>query len=171
MNDDPLVLSMNLVIASNTATSRLIQQYISSDMRDMEDNRQELVASIVNSDSSKRKTYTELNPSFDIHFVYKNKHSINEIHRIAFTRFRVSGHNLACETGRWNRRGRGRLPMQERVCPCGQVQTEIHVVQHCPNTHHIRQMYGFSTIKDIFSEQFGPEIVCKIIYEILEIYD
>ena len=170
MNDDPLVFIINLTVASNTVASRLVQQYISSDVRNIEEDRQELITDIVSSDSSRRKTYSELNPRFEIHHVYKCKHSINEIHRIAFTRFRVSGHNLACETGRWNRRGRGRLPMQERVCPCGQVQTEIHVVQHCPSTNHIRQIYGFNTIQDLFSVHYNPEVICKIIYEVLEIY-
>ena len=60
--------------------------------------------------------------------------------------------------------------MQERVCPCGQVQTEIHVVQHCPSTNHIRQIYGFNTIQDLFSVHYNPEVICKIIYEVLEIY-
>ena len=46
--------------------------------------------------------------------------------------------SLACETGRWNRRIRGRLPMNERLCECGSVKTERHVKLDCPRTQHIR---------------------------------
>ncbi|KAK7074213.1 hypothetical protein SK128_018360, partial [Halocaridina rubra] len=68
-------------------------------------------------------------------------HTINELHRLSFTRFRVCGHSLVCETGRWNRRGRGRLLPEERLCMCGDVQNERHlplgrlvsVILLCPN--------------------------------------
>ncbi|MPC63007.1 hypothetical protein E2C01_057099 [Portunus trituberculatus] len=35
-------------------------------------------------------------------------------------------------------RGHGRLPAEERVCSCGAVQTEIHVLESCPLTSDIR---------------------------------
>lgn len=73
------------------------------------------------SESSRRKIYKEINPDFGVHQVYNVRHTIHETQRISFTQFRVSGHSLACETGRWNRRGRGRIPMEERLCVCGQV--------------------------------------------------
>ena len=99
------------------------------------------------------------------------KHNIFEIHRIAFTRFRVSSHSLAVETGRWNRRGRGRLPLEERLCSCGLVQSEEHVISICPHSQQIRNSYGFSCINDLMSGRFDNDIVCKIIYEILDLYD
>ena len=59
---------------------------------------------------------------------------------MAFTRFRVSGHILTKETGRWNRRGCGRLPF-EGVCVCGgAVQTERHLVENCPMTEYKRHV-------------------------------
>ena len=84
---------------------------------------------------------------------------------------RVIGHNLACETGRWNRRGRGRLLLEERVrvCPCGDVQTEQHFIEQCSLTQRIRELYQFPTITKLFSERLLPEIVCKITHEILNI--
>ena len=130
-----------------------------------------LKASLVNNMSSRRVTYKMINPDLSLHYIYKEKHAINESHRLSFTRFRVSGHNLACETGRWNRRGRGRLPLEERLCSCGGIQTEQHVVQECPLTHDIRQRYNFSQIQHLFSEYIKPELTCKIIHEILTVYD
>ena len=107
----------------------------------------------------------------DVYDIYFRKHNIFEIHRIAFTRFRVSSHSLAVETGRWNRRGRGRLPLEERLCSCGLVQSEEHVISICPQSQQIRNSYGFSCINDLMSGRFDNDIVCKIIYEILDLYD
>ena len=70
--------------------------------------------------------------------VYKCQSNINELHGTAFSFLRVIGHNLAIETGRWNRRGRGRLEVAERLCPCGAVQTELHVLESYPLTQDVR---------------------------------
>ena len=77
---------------------------------------------------------------------------------------------LVVETGRWNRRGRGRLPMEERLCSCGEIQTEIHVINNCPLSQHFRDEYEFTDISDLMCEKFSNEIVCKIIYNILNLY-
>ena len=111
-----------------------------------------------------------MNGGLKVHAIYSKKCLINETHRIAFTRFRVSSHALAIETGRWNRRGRGRLPIEERLCICGQVQTEEHVINDCPISQHIRDMYRFSSISDLMSDNFPNETLCKIIYQILNLY-
>lgn len=155
-----------MVVDINSATSRLIRHCIMTDF-DGQDDRQDIATSLRNSDSSRRKTYCEINPRLSVHEVY-NTTLINEIYRISFTRFRTSSHNLSCETGRWNRQGRGRIPMEERLCPCGQVQTETHVVQNCPNTQHIRNMYGFTTLQDLLYGNLAPNIMCRAIHEILE---
>ena len=112
-------------------TGRLITEYISNHVIDIKQAMQSVIDSIAGSDSSRRMTYKDINPNFIVHDIYKMKHNVNEHHRLSFTRFRVSGHSLVCETGRWNRRGRGRLPMDERLCECGNVQTERHVIQDC----------------------------------------
>ena len=88
---------------------------------------------------------------------------------MSFTRFRVSGHSLAVETGRWNRRGRGRLPMEERLCVCGQVQTEQHVVEQCPITSDIRVRYGLYRI-DLFNRKYSDEVSVKITHDILNLF-
>ena len=88
-----------------------------------------------------------------VHHIYRERHVIDELLRLVFTKMRVSGHNLAYEADRWNRRGRGRLPREERVCPCGDVvQTEQHVIEQCLLTQHIRELYQFSSMTELFSE-------------------
>ena len=67
----------------------------------------------------------------DSHEIYVTKTNINENHRISWTRMRVSGHSLAVEEGRWNRRGRGRLPLEEHLYECGEIQSERHVIEQC----------------------------------------
>ena len=127
---------------------------------------------LTNSESSRKLTYCNIiNKNLAVHEIYLKIHVIPEFHRIAFTRFRVSSHSLAVETGRWNRKGRGRLPMEERLCSCGEIQNEVHVMSQCPLSQYIRDAYEFSSIDDLMSGQFSDDILCKIIYEILKVYE
>ena len=114
---------------------------------------------------------TVINENLITHEIYCKKNKISEVYRVAFTRFRVSSHLLAVETGRWNRRGRGRLPMEDRLCTCGLVQSEEHVVSVCPVSQDIRNYYEFTCIRDLLSGRFDNDTVCKIIYDILHLYD
>lgn len=113
--------------------------------------------------------YKDLNPTLTTHDIYTRRQTLNEFHRFEFTRFRVSGHTLAIETGRWNRRGRGRLPPEERLCTCGAIQTERHVVERCTQTQHLRNRYAYRTLEDIFNI-FQNEVVCEILYNVLQTY-
>ena len=80
-----------------------------------------------------RITYrTVMNPNLAVHPIYVTRHKVNELHRIAFTRFRVSTHSLAVVVGRWSKSERGHPPLAEGVCDCGDVLTEVRVVQNCP---------------------------------------
>ena len=105
---------------------------------------------MVNSTGTKFFTYrTDINPSLDPHPVYTDiRAKVREHHRIDFSRFRLSAHNLAIETGRWSR-----IPHEERVCECGSVQTEKHVVLECPVTRYIRGQsdISFTSMIDVFS--------------------
>lgn len=166
-NDDPLAFVIGLVTNTNTPTGRLLREFTNTEVTDLSDAMQGVISDITSSNSSRRITYREMNPEFSVHYVYKERHVIDEIHRLSFTQFRVSGHYLACETGRWNRRGRGRLPLNERLCRCGGVQTERHVVQYCPLTQGIRDTYQYSTMESLFSGQFEPHTTCKIINDVL----
>ena len=94
----------------------------------------------------------------------------NEIERVSWTRFRLSSHSLAIEKGRWNRRGRGRFPVEERLCPCGQVQTEVRVIEACPLSVQVRQKYNVNTIHDLMVVRKDYDKVCSAIHELLRLY-
>ena len=169
MNDDPLSFAISTVMNYNTPVGKLLRDMTTNNVPDMSMLIRNVHASIADSNTSRCNVYKIINPTFKVHDVYNRKHAINDLQRISFTRFRVSGHSLAVETGRWNRRGRGRLPLEERLCVCGSVQTEKHVVEDCPNTQHFRDFYGIHTLNDLFSS-FTDDVVCKIIHDILRLY-
>ena len=98
------------------------------------------MSKIRNSQRTKFVTYRTINPNCVAHQVYsRDPHSmtlIPEYLRIGFTRMRLSSHRLRIETGRW-----ARLPREHRLCRCGAIQDEQHVLQDCPLVQHIRDCY------------------------------
>lgn len=70
----------------------------------------------INNSNIRYNVYKIVNPQLMVHKTYENKQVINDPHRISFTWLRVIGHSLVVETGRWNRRGSGLLPIEERLC-------------------------------------------------------
>ncbi len=171
MNDDPLILAIRVTLASRTPTARCLDSFVTTEPPTMSSIINNVCNSIASSDSSRCTAYKEINPRFAVHDIYKQKHMINEFHRMSFTRFRVCGHSLAIETGRWNRRGRGRLPVEERLCECGLIQTERHVIEVCPLTAHLRNCYNVNVLEDLFADVFPKERVCKMLNEVLSIFE
>ena len=91
--------------------------------------------SIMDSVSTRRSAYRNLNPRLEVSSVYTM--NIPEFDRIAFTRMRLSSHHLQYEKGRWSR-----IPPDERLCPCGMQQTDKHVLLDCHITQANRIMYS-----------------------------
>ena len=83
-----------------------------------------------------RQTYITINPSLRMHEKYTILNDIPEWARVSFTRLRLSSHYLKIETGRWSR-----TPRCLRLCECGEVQTEEHVLISCPYSNELRQTY------------------------------
>ena len=173
IDDDPLGFVLKLVLNSRNRTKTYLHNLINNiNEGDYQHEIETIQNNLTNSESSRKLTYCNvMNKNLAVHEIYLKRHIIPEFHRIAFTRFRVSSHSLAVETGRWNRRGRGRLPMEERLCSCGEIQTEVHVMSQCSLSQYIRDEYEFTSIDDLMSGQFSDDILCKIIYEILKVYE
>ena len=170
MTDDPLVFAINTTINARFSTGTYVSQLLNNDINDIAVAMETLKRDLSLSASSRKVTYKEINPSLSVHDMYTCGHRIREDHRLSFSRFRLSAHWLPVEVGRWNRRGRGRLPLEERLCPCGQVQTEAHVIQLCPISQHIRDTYGFNSLRDLFSGSFENATLCAVIHSVLKLY-
>ena len=52
--------------------------------------------------------------------------------------------------GRWSR-----IPREDRLCPCDVIQTEEHVICHCPLSDRIRSQF---------------DVVCRVYHLILTTY-
>ena len=171
MFDDPLVFAIRTVQNAQYKTSNYINGLINDDVNDLEIAMEKMKERIRESESSKRRFYKSVNPDLEAHDIYKDKHSINEFHRMSFTRLRLSSHSLAVETGRWNRQGGNPLPLEERVCSCGEgIQTERHVIEVCSLTQGVRSRYRVTSLERLFSGTFCHKTVCKIIHEILNVF-
>ena len=117
--------------------------------------------------TSRRIQYLQVNPDLSQGFAYVSYNSIPERHRIAYTRIRLGSHRLRIETGRWSR-----LPLEQRTCPCGEIQSEEHVLLKCPTTAQLRAqcMYAqssnsLSALLSISSHNAAE--VCKYCYDVL----
>ena len=80
---------------------------------------------------TRHTTYLEMNPNLSVSCIYSA--NVPEHLRTAYTRMRLASHRLRIETGRWSR-----LPRENRLCQCGEVQTEQHVMIDCPLVKHLR---------------------------------
>ena len=170
LDDDPLVHSINTVLSYNYHTARYVRDLLYNNINDVQIAMNNLKQKVLNSESSRYQLYCVLNPNLDIHDIYATRTKIVENHRISWTRIRVSGHSLAVEEGRWNRRGRGRLPLEERLCVCGEIQSERHVIEQCPQSAELRQQYRITTMENLLVERDDYEVVCGVIHSVLSLY-
>ena len=153
MVDDPFAHAMALIRNTNIPAARFLNNLIENDLDDISQSKNDLSQAVQTSQSSKCVYYREINPNLNVHAIYSGKHSaINELERMSWTKLRLSAHSLAIETGRWNRRGRGRLPIEERLCQCGLVQTERHVIENYVHFQHLRDLYNIDSLHDLVSE-------------------
>ena len=117
MNDDAWSHAVTLVMEATIPTGRFINDLISQEKDDIGEAISTLRASVAASNCSRKTTYFSLNPDFTVHDLYLTRKFIDDLHRASFIKIRVCRHSLAVETGTWNRRARGRLSLEERLCP------------------------------------------------------
>ena len=120
---------------------------------------------------SRYTTYVDINPSLSVHDAYiRRRDTVPEHTRIAFSRMRLSSHRLKVETGRWARGGIQTL-RENRLCTCGSVQDERHVIIDCPRTEHLRQTYEQPARHANILASADQNEDFKFIYEVLKVYD
>ena len=111
--------------------------------------------SITMSGSSRRVAYLALNPELCVSPVYGDRLHVEEAKRVSFSRIRVSSHRMAFEMGRWSR-----IPSDNRLCPCGRLQNDEHVLLHCELTEQYRQRLNIhvDNLKDLLN--FDLIVLC-----------
>ena len=169
-NDDPLGYMVNFVLNSRFLTKNYLKELLESEINVVSEALNNLKQDIITSDSSKCRYYISINPDLKVHDIYNTKVRLNELERKSWTKFRLSAHSLEIETGRWNRRGRGRLPIEERLCQCGQIQTERHVVETCTMSQHVRELHNLSSLENLMVDRNDYANICHVVHTILSIY-
>ena len=121
-----------------------------------------------NVDSSRRSTYKLLNPDLFAPQIYIGQSSVPEHQRIAYTRIRLGSHRLKIETGRWSR-----TPRERRLCSCGHVQDEDHVLLKCSLISDIRQSFpglDYSSLENLMRTDDMSDI-SKYVYRVMKKMD
>ena len=166
--NDPLMFTLQLTRDMNRRMSNSID-FILNNGDHIRTATDTLKQSISISERTKFSTYVVINPGLDVHPVYRPPVGgvyIPERYRIQFTRMRLSSHRLKIEVGRWSR-----LPRERRLCPCGDVQDEAHVLSHCYLTQNIRNSYGtIVAYPDVLQD---AKIIAdfKFIYDVMKLYE
>ena len=129
----------------------------------------QLQEEICASTKTKSITYREINPNLSVHTVY-SKHNIDNLfipehYRIAFSQMRLSSHRLRIETGRWSR-----IPQENRVCECGAVQNESHILTVCPLTQHLRNTLDRPVVYPDILHLPDDVRDFKYIHDVLKVY-
>lgn len=158
--DDPLDHILAIHRTNHTKTWAYIES-VKTKPDDMTDLALENIRCRVRqSEKSKLQAYILLNPDLNIHPLYLTTHSTPEYERIAFTRLRVIAHRLKIETGRWSR-----IEREHRLCSCGGIQTESHVLLDCPNLIHLREQ--FEVVNLTIIELFKRQNITEYVYQVL----
>jgi hypothetical protein len=137
-NSSLLKMAVDMALNARSPMGRYLERLLLNENDVRESDLDLLKQSIQNSQSSRRTAYLTLNPSLTVHPVYSNP-NIPEFARISFSRLRLISHSLKIETGRWSR-----IDLQDRLCNCGEIQSEQHVLLKCQLTEELRNTYAMS---------------------------
>ena len=154
--------TISKAIEARSTMGRAISQLMNISQPDDSD----LLNSVRISDTTRRKKYSEMNPSLECHPMYSSN-SLPEFARIAATRLRTGSHFLKVESGRWSR-----LDLKDRVCSCdsNSIQDESHVLFYCTLTADIRDSYpelrSYQSLNSLFQHD-NVHAVAMYCYKVL----
>ena len=155
-------------ISKGTTAGRLLKTLIDKgpDYNFIRESQEDICSKIRLSQTTRRITYMSINPQLSPPRFYFQDPPIQEHYRVACTRLRLSSHRLRIETGRWTR-----TPYENRLCECGEIQTEEHVLLRCPNTANLRQNHNIDnniSLSDFFSKDYS--LISPFCFSILNYY-
>ena len=155
-----------MAIQTHCPAGVILQKVMNRQFPDCTIKRDAIKQTIQSANTTRRKAYYALNPTLMPHAVYTSL--VPEHHRIAFTRLRLSSHNLPYEMGRW-----ARIPPENRMCPCGSIQTDTHVILECEILRDQRfesQIRNCLNLADFFDNLDIPDI-CKFCKNVLDTFN
>ena len=112
-----LIPSLTLALGARTHTLRYIQNLLDGEIVDVQESIENIKNRIIiNPRNSSRLTwYMRINPTLSVHPAYNEKvNALNDLHRVAWTRLRLSAHFLASR-----HRGGALEQARTRPPPCG----------------------------------------------------
>ena len=160
--DDPLAIVLKLCRDAKTPCARYLDSLVTKTeiiVQDSNETKERIRQA--GPEKTKIRSYLELNPDLVVSSIYLDN-SVNELQRIKASRLRLSSHKLAIETGRWSR-----IPRDQRLCHCGEIQTEHHVICECRLTAHCRTNL-YANLVDFFKE--NPHTICRTVAESLSVF-
>ena len=161
--DDPFAFVWEMCTNSKTRAAKYVTNLLNEE--NIIDNDMDTIRwRVVNNTGSKFAMYVNVNPELTPHPLYRFTGPHYESDRVIFTRLRLLSHDLAIEKGRWSR-----IPRENRLCPCGHVQTEEHIVCYCNQSAHVRGQHlniNFQSLCEFFDHPNLSELssVCGAIY-------
>ena len=168
--DEPFHMMMEICRQRDTKAYRLLMNCISNNYNDKP--RPKDICLSKGNNCTKFVLYREImNEGLSAHPIYTKRLFIPDYQRIAFTRLRLTSHNLMSEKGRWSR-----TPLDQRVCPCDgiSIQNEHHALLICPKTYNIRQQFKDklpihheANIKDLMKHDHFHQL-SEFIYQCME---
>ena len=130
---------INLVKYHRTPAARYLLEIENNNENIYENFMIETKNKVLRSDTTKRVAYKNMNPELNVHPLYSC--NLDEYKRIELTRLRLISHNLRIETQRWSR-----IEAENRLCNCGLIQNEEHVLCNCPLTQFIRNKPRYNNL-------------------------
>lgn len=171
VDNDPFYFTWNLCYTHNIKEAKYMKTIADTAYNFSDEGITITKFKINSSNQTKIITYRNLNPTLDTHPLYTSHiYNLNELHRISFSRLRLSSHDLLIERGRW---ARPIIDHNLRLCHCGlnELQDEPHVIEKCLFTSSIRaNLNGLNyNYNDFFNNINIPEM-CKACYMIMNTF-
>ena len=113
---------------------------------------------------SRYKSYLAMNPTLSRPNIYKQY--IPTYKLVSVIRLRTVSHNLEIEKARLTPQ---RIPQEQRLCTCGEMEDELHFLQHCHQYTHIRQKYDLPQLP--FHQQLDNIRTPDFVYELFKCRD
>lgn len=159
----PVLQAYEIARLCNSELYKCLNELPRSSAREFCEQQQSLLVNTVrDSNSTKRVTYKEFNTSLRPPII---PDSTPEMYRIAYTRLRLQAHYLKVETGRWRN-----VDRRQRLCNCGELQTEKHVLMDCQLAVEIRRKFrdvDFTSITTLMNSKS----IFEICFNVLKAYE